>query len=326
VATSDSLQTLAQKINAAGAGVTATVLPSGSQYVLNIASTQGTAISWSDPNAILQGLGVLTSTGVPAQQLQKAAPAQYTINGVAETSPTNTDATSIPGVTLSFLAPTGSTPATVTVGQDQNSVVAAFQKLASDYNALLTDLNKLAGKGGVLEGEAGVLAVGNALQQILTDVHPGLPAGYQALAQIGVTLSAPVGSPTQLSMQVAAATLQKALATNGAAVAQLMNGAGGIAQLLVQELNTLVGPSGSVGGAIRELQQQISALSNEINSPTSPINLRIAAQQQALQAEFERMLSALVLSQAQGRQIQGFLLAQYGAQALGGSGGGPGGL
>jgi flagellar hook-associated protein 2 len=99
VSSSDTLQTIAQSINAAAAGVTATVLPSSGSYVLNLASTEGQAITWSDPNGILQGLGVLSGAQVPANQVQAAAAARYSINGVSETSVTDADSTSIPGVT-----------------------------------------------------------------------------------------------------------------------------------------------------------------------------------------------------------------------------------
>ncbi len=324
VSTSDTLQSLATSINDAGAGVTATVLPSGgSKYVLNIASTTGAAITWSDPNGILQGLGVLNFSGAPANQIQQAAAASYTINGVSETSTTNSDATSIPGVTLNFLSATPSgQPAYVTVTQDQGAIVGAFQKLASDYNNLLGDLNKFGGKGGVLEGDAGLLGISSTIQQTLTEVNGALPSGYQSLAQLGVTISAPVGQPDQLSMSVNTATLQAALDGNAADVALLLNGAtSGIATQLIQQLNTMVGTTGSVGGTVSNLQSQISDLNSQINDPNSAINQRITLQQQSLENEFQNMLSALMGSTMQGQQITGFLQAQYGAMYANQSGG-----
>lgn len=320
VQSSDTLQTLATSINNAGAGVTATVLPSGSNFVLNLASTGGTAITWSDPNGILQGLGVLGAGGTPANQIQAAAPAQYTINGVAEHSSTDSDTTSIPGVSLTFLSPTpAGQPAYVTVTQNQGAITAAFQKLAGDYNTLLGDLNKYAGKGGVLEGNASVLGMSSELQQVLTQVNSSLPSGYQSLAQLGATISAPVGSPDQLSMAVNTADLQKALNGNAADVATLMNGTtSGIAQQLVQQLNTIVGPVGTVPGQITTLQSQISTISTEMNDPTSAVNMRINEQQQALETEFQNMINALMASQTQSQQISGFLQVQYGSSSTGG--------
>ena len=321
VATGDTLTSIAQSINKAAAGVTATVLPSGGSFVLNLASTQGTAITWSDPNAILSGLGI-ESSGTPLNPVQTAAQASYTINGVAETSATNSDSASIPGVTLNFLTPT-TTPALVTVAQNQAGVTGAFSQLATDYNALLSDLGKYSGKGGVLEGNAALLGIASGLQRSLTTVSATQPSGYQSLAQLGVTLTAPVGSPDQLALGVNATTLQTALTNNPAAVTQLMSATGtGIANLLQQQLGAYVGPTGSITAEVTSLQTQISNLGTQINDPNSSVNLRLTQQNQALQTEFQHMLTALLASQVQGQQMQGFLQAQYGTaqQGTGGIG------
>ena len=312
ISPSNSLQNIASAINAAGTGVTATVLGSGSGDVLKLASSSGTPITWSDPNAILQKLGVLGSTGSPANLVQAAQPALYTINGVSEQSPTDTS-TAIPGVTLSFLSTTGATPATVTVAQNQQAIISRFQQLASDVNTLIAAINQYAGPGGVLEGNASVLGIADSLQQALGIYNPSNPPGYQALSQIGVTLSAPVGAPSKLQMSVSTATLQQALQGNAAAVALLLNGStGSIAQQLVAELNSLVGTDGSLTQQISALQTQQTTISSEINNPNSAVNMMVSSQQQSLQTDFQNMLQALLTSQTQGDQITQFLNVQYG--------------
>lgn len=322
VGSSDSLQTIAGSINAANAGVTATVLPTTGGDVLNIASTTGQAITWSDPNSILSGLGVLGG-GTPAHQLQAAHEALYTVNGVAEQSPTNTDSTTIPGVTLDLLSTTPSgTPATVTLAQDQNAVISGAQQLATDFNTVLGDVTKLGGKGGTLEGQGSLLSITQTLEQTLTALDPSQPAGYQSLSQIGVTLSAPVSAPTQLSMSVNTATLQAALQANPGAVQSLLNGATGIATQLQQQLGAFVGPTGSIPSQLSSLQTQITNIGNEINDPNSPVNQQITMQQQALQTQFQQMLTALMAAQSQSQQIQGFLKAQSGSSSSGGGSGG----
>lgn len=322
VTSTATLQTIAQSINAANANVTATILPTTGGDVLNISSTTGQAITWSDPNGILSGLGVL-SGGTPAHQLQAAHEALYTVNGVAEQSPTNTDSSTIPGVTLDLLTTTPSgSPAVVTLAQNQQAVVGAVQQLANDFNTVLADVSKLGGKGGALEGQGPLLSLTQTLQQTLTAMDLSQPAGYQSLAQIGVTLSAPVSAPSNLSMSVNTATLQAALQANPGAVQSLLNGAGGIATQLQQQLTAFVGATGSIPGQLTSLQNQISSLGNEINDPNSPVNQQITMQQQALQAQFQQMLTALMASQSQSQQIQGFLKAQYASSSSGGGTGG----
>lgn len=324
VQSANTLQDLANTINAANAQVTATVLPttvSGStQYVLNIASTEGQAISWSDPNGILGALGV-ESGGTPTNQVQAAKAANFTINGVAETSVQDTLSSSIPGVTLQLVGTSGS-PVQVSVTQNQGAITSAVQQLAGDYNHLLADLNRYAGKGGVLEGNAGILGIAQTLQQTLTAQNAAQPAGYQALAQIGVILKAPVGSPDQLQLSVNTGTLQQALQDNPQAVASLFNAAGGgIAGLMQTDLNTYVGANGNIPGTITQLQSQINSLSSQINDPSSPINQEITQQEGVLQNEFQQMIQAMLLSQSQSQQISQFVQQQFGSQG-GGQGGG----
>ncbi len=327
VSSGDTLATLAQSVNAANAGVTATVLPTTvggtTKYVLNLASTQGQAITWQDPNGILGGLGV-ESGGTPTNQVQPAAPASYTINGVQETSLTNTDSTSIPGVTLDLVSANTSQTVTVSVSQNQGAITAAFGQLANDYNTLLGDLSKYGGPGGAVEGDASVLGISSTLQEALTATNASQPAGFQSLAQIGVTLSAPVGSPDQLKMSVNQATLSQALENNPRAVAGLMSSAsGGIATLVGQDLGTYVGAAGTIPAQISSLQQQVSTISGEISDPNSPINEEISQQQQILQNDFQNMIQALLASQSQSQQVSQFLQAQSGnTQSQGGSGSG----
>ncbi len=322
ISSTDTLQQVASAINNAAAGATATVLqPKTGGYVLNIAGTTGQAMTWSDPNSILQSLGVLTSGGSPAHQTQGAAQAQYTVNGVAEQSPTNSDSTSIPGVTLNFLQATGSTPVTITTSQNRSAVVGAAQQLATDYNTLLSDLNKYTGQGGLLEGSGAVLGLSSSLYQTLTNTVSTQPAGFQSLAQIGVTISAPVGSPQNLKMSVNSSTLQAALTQNPTAVASLLDSAAGVATQLQQQLNGYVGASGTVPAQISQLNSQISSMNNEINNPNSYVNQIIQAQNQQLQNEFNNMITALLQSQSQGQAVQGFLNAQFGNTSGSGSGG-----
>jgi flagellar hook-associated protein 2 len=318
VTSADTLAQLAQNINAADAGVTATVLPTtvsgATQYVLNIASTAGKAITWSDPNGILGGLGIELG-GKPTNQVQAAKAASFTINGVQETSSTNTVSSSIPGVTLQLVSPSTNT-VQVTVSQNRSAITAAAGQLATAYNGLLAALNKYSGQGGVLEGNAGLLGLSGTLQQALTATNPTQPNGYQALAQIGVTLTAPVGAPDQLQLNVSSAKFGQALQDNPQAVASLFSATnGGIASLLNTDLTSYIGGTGSVTSTISSLKSQIQTLSNQVNNPQSAINQQITQQQTILQNQFQQMLQAMLSAQTQSQQISDFVNAQFGSSS-----------
>lgn len=114
VSSSDSLDTIANAINSAHAGVVASVFDEGGTYRLRLLSEtsgQAGAITFTDPGGVLRGLGVLTGVLGVKNQISAAQDASYSVNGTSYTSSTNTVAT-IPGVSLTLVG-TGS--ATVTV-------------------------------------------------------------------------------------------------------------------------------------------------------------------------------------------------------------------
>lgn len=321
VSSSDNLNQIATAINNAGAGVTATVMNTGSgsnPYVLNLASTQGQAISWYDPNGILQSLGVLNTNGTVAAQIQGAAAASYSINGVNLTSITNSDKSTIPGVTLSLLGTTSS-PATVTVSQDTGGIQSGVSQFVSDFNQFLKDSQKYTGQGGALEGDATIGSVTNGLNQILNTTVGGQPTAMNSVAQAGISLSAPVGSPNQFSMALNSTTLQNALQANPNAFAALWNGSGGVATQIQTLLSGALGSQGGVTTSIDGLLTQQETLAQSISSPNSTLNMVVNSQLTALQAQFDSLMTSLVSLSSQSSTISSYLSMQY-AQAAQGTG------
>lgn len=327
VSSSDSLNQIATDINNADAGVTATVLNTGSgtgPYVLNLASTQGQAITWYDPNGVLADLGVLNANGTVnlSNQVQAAKAATYSVNGVTLSSVTNTDSTSIPGVTLNLLAPT-STAATVTVAQNTNDIQSGVQQFVADFNRFLSDSQKYAGKGGAIEGNGTISAIRNQLLQIVNGTVASQPAALSNLTQAGISLSAPVGSPDQFTMSVDTSTLQSALAANPSAFASLWNGAGGIATQVNTLLEGALGTDGGVTSAIHDLQQEQHQLNVEISSPTSSLNLVLNTQLQSLQDQFNQLMQTLGALSAQSSAMTQYMnmLSNQNSGSGSGSGG-----
>jgi flagellar hook-associated protein 2 len=324
VASTDTLAQIASDINNASTGVTATVMNTGSgstPYVLNLASTQGQAVTWYDPNGILQSLGILNSNGTVADQIQAPKAASYSINGVSLTSVTNSDSTTIPGVTLNLLASTGGSPVTVTVSQNTGAIQAAVGQFVNDFNKFLADSQKYAGKGGAIEGNATIGSISDQLMQILNSTVSGQPSTMDSVAQAGLSLSAPVGSPDQFALALDSTTLQSSLQSDPAAVASLWNGTSGVATQVQTLLNNVLGADGGVSAAISDLQQQQQQLSNEISSPTSTLNQIVNAQMQALQAQFNNLMTTLVSLSSQSSTISTYMNMQY-TMALQQAGGG----
>lgn len=220
VAATDTISDIATKINSANAGVVATVFSDGTNQRLLLQSKDTGAAagfrvqSWDatsdtalDPavDPTLSGLvfdpenspgSGMAGAGIPTQYGQDA---KARINGLAVTSPTNTLANNIPGVTMTLLATTttgygtGSevkAPLTMAISEDVTLAVKNVSDFVAAYNTLnqsLTDLTKYDAAtktAGLFQGDSSVVGLQNLLRRIVGSSSLG--ATSQTLSEIGL--------------------------------------------------------------------------------------------------------------------------------------------
>jgi flagellar hook-associated protein 2 len=213
IAATDTLADVRDKINAAGAGVTALVMTdaSGSRLLIrsnasgaaNAFRTSGVASLAFDPSA-----GVSTMV-----QSQTAADAAATVNGLAVTSSSNTLTNIVDGLTLNFAAVT-TDPVTVNVVADTD----ALKKTITDFAAAYTAVVKLIGTdtkydastktGGILQGDSAAVGLQRQLRTMAGSVS-GASSVFAHLSDAGLELQA------DGSMTVNASKLGSALGNLG---------------------------------------------------------------------------------------------------------------
>jgi len=156
----NSLDALAQAINASGAGANATIVnigsPSSPNYILSLQSSAlgVVALQLNDGTQNL----LATSTG--------GSPALYQVNGQPSTPiSSNTDTITLaPGLTANILG-TGNT--TITVASNPSAASNALSSFVSAYNQVTTDLsNNFGTSGGALTGQSIVLSLQEALHTL----------------------------------------------------------------------------------------------------------------------------------------------------------------
>jgi flagellar hook-associated protein 2 len=258
---SNTLNSLAQAINASNAGVTATIIniggPSAPDYRLSLqASTLGnTAVQLNDgsSNPLLTTLNLGTS-------------AQYQVNGQPSTpiSSNTSTVTIAPGVTVNLLS-AGAT--TVTIGQDPSAAENAISSFVSAYNAAATELATNHGNtGGALTGQGVVLSLQRGLQSLIH--YSGGSGQVQSLADLGISInstgqlsfdptkfaSVAAASPQDLSTFLGTSTTTGFLAT----ATNTLNGVDDVA-------------SGTIQASINALQQQVTADNNKISDDQNSI-------------------------------------------------------
>jgi flagellar hook-associated protein 2 len=214
----------------------------------------------------------------------------------------------IPGVSLSLNALTGSVPITVTVGApapSSQNIQTAVQKFITDYNSAIaqiqTQLNQTPSHSdptqGTLYNDSGLRNLLSSMRQQMTQTLSGLSGSYDSMLQIGVSTGASTGSGA-ISQSALAGNLtldtnalSSALASDPTSVHQMM-------QSWSIKFSSLVdleaGPGGTISTRIQTDTSQSSFLATQIQNLTEANQVK----QNQLVKEFAAMEAALSQNQS----------------------------
>jgi flagellar hook-associated protein 2 len=192
----ESLADLRDKINDADAGVTASIVQSGTnQYNLVMTSkTEGAAgISLTD----LSGEDMIFSE----TPLQDGEDASFTVDGLTITSSTNKVTNAIPGVTLTIRGEDPSTTVGLSIDTDTEAITEKIQAFADAYNNVLSFISDQTTydaandeTGGPLFSDSTLKRVKNTLQNLLSGVGLNTTLGLSMESDNSLSLDS-----TQLS-------------------------------------------------------------------------------------------------------------------------------
>lgn len=204
----DSLEAVRTKINAANAGVSASIikdasgsrlvirsLATGAENAMRITATADTPVPAlpTDPPSLAS---LVYDPAVPASskltQTLEAKDAQATINGLSVTSKNNTFADVIEGVTLT-VAKVTTTAVQIGVGSDtaaMKSAVNDFVKAYNDISKYLAEQTKYdpdTKTAGALQGDRATLSLQSQLRAALGQ-SSGASSVFRSLSDLGIEL------------------------------------------------------------------------------------------------------------------------------------------
>jgi flagellar hook-associated protein 2 len=192
VTATDTLADVRDKINAAGAGVTALIMTDASGSRLLIRSNASGAANAFRTSGIAS-LAFDPSAGATAMtQSQTASDAAATINGLAVTSPSNTLSDIVDGLTLN-LAQLTLAPVTVNVVTDTEALKKTITEFAAAYSALVkliatdTKYDPTTRKGGILQGDSAAVGLQRQMRT-LAGSSSGASALFGHLSDAGLEL------------------------------------------------------------------------------------------------------------------------------------------
>ncbi|WPC06589.1 flagellar filament capping protein FliD [Pseudomonas benzenivorans] len=298
IASGDTLVQIRDKLNTAlkDKGITANVINNPadgqSRLVLNAKETgAGKDISIETADAALAGLaldGSVQSTGNGAGYLQQAADAEFTVDGLALKSPSNTVDNAIPEVTLTLSGKTeADKPLTLTVDQDKSGVTANIKKFVDAYNKLIKTSNELTSVTrigedkppvtGGLVGDATVRTLLGAVRNEL--VSPADQEGVRVLADLGIT------TQKDGTLKIDDTKLGKALTDNFDAVGTFFAGDTGLMSRVDKRIDGYI----QTGGVLEQRMSGLQTTITGIDKQREDLTRRVAQMQARLFAQFNAM-------------------------------------
>ena len=318
VSATDTLEDVRQKINAAGAGVSASIVTdaSGAKLVLRSSTTgesNGFRMTSSDADlndaddAGLSKLAFDPSAGInQLTQTQAAANALAVIDGINVSSETNTIEGAIEGVVLKLTSKT-TTPVDLTVAADTTTMKANVEAFVKAYNDLAgyltaqTKYDSASKTAGALQGDSGANALRAALRGLGTS-SAGASSTLSRMAQIGLDPqsdgSLKINSAKLTSALESPVELQKMFSLNGEGADD-----DGFAQKIKTWSDTLLGFDGAVTTRSSSLQSQVTANTKRqaaFEERMTTVEARMRAQYTALDT---KMSSLTALSSYVSQQI-----------------------
>ena len=307
-------------INNAGAGVNASILKNGDDYQLLLVSeetglSKSMSITVSDSeggDADDSGLSRLAfnSSGSQLTQYAAGANANFSINGLAVSSASNTVTDVIDGVTLNLLSATSSA-ITIDVKTDTDTIVADVQAFVDKYNAyasLFKDLTKYdatTGTAGALQGDSTARSVMSQIRSELGQSVTGLSGSYTSLADVGISIDkSGVMTFTQSTFKTAFA----AAPTEVTGVFASTTVSGTAVEGVAEKLETLM--EGFLVSTTGIFDSRISSLSTQLTAITDD-RADLARRMQSLEDRYFAQLNAMDSLLAEVETTGNFLTQQF---------------
>ena len=313
IGTGMTLEEIADAINRAqGSPVNASVVqvvPGQYRLVLTGRATgMDNAFTVSATTPLSGGVGLAfldtdangTSGDSAADNVQAAANAQFTVNGVAVTSASNVVDDVIPGVTLTLRKKDPLASIAIDVAKDHATVTTQVQAFATACNDLVSFIKDQ--NAAVKDGKAGIARdpLVRSLRESLRGVVMGAQEGdvtLKRLAEVGI------GFDTSGKITIDDARLQTALTSSSENVAQLF-------AARFDAIDTLVSEYTEAGGLVADVRKRLDSQVDRLSARVDTLEVQLALRRAALQREFIAADRAMAQLNSQGSSLSQ-LAGQY---------------
>lgn len=309
IGSNNTLAGVRDAINAANAGVSASIINDGSGYRLALTSSDTglrneMRIKVGGDAATIGELGQLAydrtsttdaSSGTVTKGVSKmaqnveAADAKIVVDNIPITSSSNTITEAIQGVTLNLTKTTPAETSTrITLARDNSNVKTAIEGFVKAYNEAnkamkdATAFNQATGVSAVLAGDSTVRSLQSQLRSVLSSPVAGAPKGSSLLSDAGLSFD------KEGTLVVDDAKLTAAIADPAKDLSKLFSSGAGTkgyawqADVLVGKILSPIGPLANRASAVQESIKRLDDNRDAINARLAGVEQRYRNQFAAL--------------------------------------------
>ena len=270
--TNDSLNDVLARINGSDAGVTATydAITDSVRVVSNKLGSRTIKFTAGSSN-------FLSVTNLDSAVQEVGQDSQFRINGgPVQTRNTNAISDAIAGVTLD-LAGVGTS--TVTVGVDEETILAGVREFIEEFNGIINRARTLTRQNGDLENDTSIRSIGNSLRQLAFNQVGG--GNLNSLIVAGINTGSAFVQGQDFALQLDEATFLQNLRNDPDALTRLFSNSDGdgVADLLEEFVEGAAGLNGYLRERTRQggsIDARITGLENQIERQEARLVLREA--------------------------------------------------
>ncbi len=330
---SSTLEQVRDKINAAHAGVSATIVTDATGARLTITSTStgadygyrmtvtdldGTHTDTSGLSQLAFDPTVAVGSGKNLTQTRAPVDAALIVNGLALTSSSNIVTGALQGVTLTLKKEAPGTTAELAIDRDKAAVTTAVNAFVKAYNDLSKSLaeavkyDPASRRGGPLNGESAARSVQSQLRGLIGSAQSGA-AIYATLSDVGVRFE------RDGTLKLDSGKLDAAMGANSARVRDLFTAdtltpsTTGIAKRLESLMTSMLGTNGPIQARTDGLNANLKT----IGTQRERIDRRLEVTEQRLRREYGRLDALLAQMQGIGNSLASGLSQLPAPNALG---------
>ncbi len=277
--TNNSLEGIAEAINTADLGVTATIINDGtaSPYRLVLSGDSAATTFSLDASALTGG----TDANPTMSNTQAAQQAHIQVDNIDIYSNNNTISDAIPGVTLDLLKADAAVATTLAVSVDQDATKGKIQEFVDAYNAIV---NYIADQKDADWGnDAAFRSAKRGLQSLVTASIAGLSGTYSSLAELGFE------TQTDGTILLDSTTLSNAMETDYDGLVAVFAGETGIDGISKQFADYLTGLTDSSEGVYASKKTSTESTISRIDDRIDRLEARLEIREKTLRSQFSAM-------------------------------------